>query len=60
VYFIGGEAEWRLFGRPRCERLNNIKKNLDKVICGGMEWIALVQDMYQWRAPANATINLLV
>jgi len=35
----------RPLGRPRRRWENNIKMYLQKVGCGGMDWIELVQDM---------------
>jgi hypothetical protein len=31
-------------GKPRHKRVNNIKMNLGKIGCGGMDWIGLAQD----------------
>jgi hypothetical protein len=28
--------------------------------CGGVEWIQLVQDRGQWRAPVNMVVNVWV
>jgi len=33
----------RPLGRPRCRWEDNIKMNLQEVVCGGMDWIELAQ-----------------
>ena len=41
--------------RPRWE--DNIKMDLQKVGCGGMDWIDLARDRDRWRALVNAVMN---
>jgi hypothetical protein len=56
-----GKAEGRrTLGRPRRRWEDNIRVDLQKVGCGGMDWIELVQDRDRWRTVANAVINFRV
>ena len=50
----------RPLGRPRCRWEDNIKMDLLEVVCGGVDWIELVQDKDRWRALVNAVMNLRV
>ena len=50
----------RPLGRPRRRWEDNIKMDLQKVACGGMDWIKLAQDRDRWRAVVNAEMNLRV
>jgi len=47
-------------GRPRLRWEDNIKMDLQKVECGGMDWIEVAQDRDRWRAVVNAVMNLRV
>ena len=47
-------------GKPRLRWENNIKMDLQKVGCGGMDWIELAQDKDRWRALVTAVMNLRV
>jgi hypothetical protein len=51
----GKRQLWRT--RPRWD--DNIKIDLQRVGCGGMEWIELAQDRDRWRALVNA-VNIRV
>jgi hypothetical protein len=44
--------------RPRCE--DNIKMDLIEIEWGGMEWVHLAQDRYQWMVHVNTVINIQV
>jgi hypothetical protein len=56
---VGKPEGKRPLGRPRCRR-ENIKMDLKKVGCGGMNWIGLAQDIDRWRAIVNAVMSLRV
>jgi hypothetical protein len=47
-------------GRPRHRWVDNIKMDLREIGWDGMVWIDLAQDRDQWRALANAVMNLWV
>ena len=47
-------------GKPWRRWEDNIKKYLEEVRCGGMDWIALAEDRDRWRALVNAVMNLRV
>ena len=50
----------RPLGRSRRRWKDNIKMDLKEVEWGGMDWIAVAQDRYRWRAVVNAVMNLRV
>jgi len=50
----------RPLGRPRHRWEDNIKRDFQKVLCGGMDWIELAQDKDRWRLLVNAVMNLRV
>jgi hypothetical protein len=43
----------RSTGRPRRRGVDNIKMDFREMIGGGMDWIDLTQDRYQWRVAVN-------
>ena len=50
----------RPMGSPRRTWEDNIKMDLQKVGCGGMDWIELAQDRYRWRALVSVVMKLQV
>jgi hypothetical protein len=57
---VGKPEGKRPLGRPRHRWVNNIKKDLTHIGWGGMDWIDLAQDRYQWRALVKTVMNLQV
>jgi len=54
-----------LVGKPEGKRSRrrwdeNMKKDLQDVGCGGMEWIELAQDRERWRALLNVVMSIRV
>jgi hypothetical protein len=47
-------------GRHRHSWEDNIKMDLQEVVCGGMDWIKLTQDRDRQQALVNAVMNLWV
>jgi hypothetical protein len=47
-------------GRPSHRWVDNIKMHLREIGWGGMDWIDLAQDRYQWRVLVNTIMNLWV
>ena len=57
---VGKPEGKRPLGRPRRRWEDNIKVDLQKVGCGGMDWIEVAQDRDRWRALVNAVMKLRV
>ena len=57
---VGQPEGKRPLDRPRRRWEDTIKKELQEVGCGGMDWIELAQDRDKRRARVNAVMNLRV
>jgi hypothetical protein len=55
---VGKPEGRRPLGRPRCRWEDNIRKNLQEMVCGAMDWIELFQDRDRWSALVNAVMGL--
>jgi len=47
-------------GRPRRKWVDNIRTDLQEVVCGYVDWIGLTQDRDVWRRLVSAVMNLRV
>jgi hypothetical protein len=47
----------RPLGIPRRRWVDNIKKHLVGIGCGGVDWIGLAQVRDKWKALVNAVMN---
>jgi hypothetical protein len=50
---LGKPEGKRPLGRSRRRWEDNIKSDFQKVGCGGMDWIEVVQDRNRWRGPCE-------
>jgi hypothetical protein len=57
---VGRPEGRRPLGRPRRRWEDNIKRDLQEVGWGGMDWIDIAQDRDRWWAIVNAVMNLRV
>jgi len=59
VLVVTPEGKRPLAG-PRHIWEDNIKMDLQEMVCGGMGWINLAQDRDRWRMLVNAVMNFRV
>jgi len=57
---VGKPERKRTLGRPRRRWVDNIRMDLQKMGCGYMDWIGLLQDRDRWRTLVSAVMNLRV
>ena len=43
--------------RPRRRWVDNIRMDLEEVVCGYMDWIGLAQDRDRWRTLVSVVMN---
>jgi hypothetical protein len=54
---VGKPEEKRPLGSPRHRWEDNIKMDLQEVVCGGVDWIELAQERDRWQALVTAVMN---
>jgi hypothetical protein len=57
---VGKPEGKRPLGRPRRKWVDNIRKDLQEVGYGYMDWTGLAQDRDRWRTLVSAVMNLRV
>jgi hypothetical protein len=57
---VGKPEGKRPLGRPRLRWEDNVRMDLQEVVCVCEEWIGLAQDRNRWRALVSAVRNLWV
>jgi len=57
---VGKPKGKRPLERPRLRWVDNIRTNLQEVVCGYMDRIGLAQDRDRWRTLVSAVMNLRV
>jgi hypothetical protein len=55
---VGKRKGKRPLRRPTYRWEDNIKMDLQTVVCGGMDWIELAEDRDRWRPVVNALMYL--
>ena len=57
---VGKPERRRPMGRPRRRWVNNIRKDLQELGCGHVDWIGLAQVRDRWRTLVSAVMNFRV
>jgi len=57
---MGKSEGKRPLRRLRSRWEDNVKRDLQEVECGGMDWIDLAHERDRWRAFVNAVMNIRV
>jgi hypothetical protein len=59
-FLVGKPEGKRPLVSPRRRWVDNIRKDLQEVGCGYVDWIGLAQDRDKWRKLVSAVMNLRV
>jgi len=57
---VGKSEGKRPMGKPRRRWVDNIRMDLQEVVCWYMDWFGLTQDRDMWRTLVSAVMNLRV
>jgi hypothetical protein len=57
---VGNGEEKRPLGRPKLSCEDNIKTNLQEMICGGVDWVRLAQGCVEYRSSVNTVMSFRV
>jgi len=57
---VGKPEGKRALGTPRRRWVDSIRKDLQEVGCGYVDWIVLAQERDRWRTLVSAVMNLRV
>jgi len=57
---VGKPEVRRPLERPRHRWVDNIRTDLQEVVCGYVDWIGLAQDRDRWRNLVSAVMNIRV
>jgi len=56
-FLLGKPERKRPLGRSRRRWEDNIKMDLQELVCGAMDWVELAQDRDKWWTLVNAVMN---
>ena len=54
---VGKPEGKRPLGKPRCRWVDNIRMDLQEVVCWYLDWMGLAQDRERWRTLVSAVMN---
>ena len=57
---VGKPEGKRPLGRPRRRWVDNIRMDLQEVVCGYVDWIGLAQERDSWRTLVSAVMELRI